>query len=180
LDEVPTDRFTLAVLIRRDVELVGVLQGRLELLDDVLLAGRDDVYGLEAFVDVDTQASPALALDLTGDLGSRGRQVADVTHAGLDLIIGRKEAADGASLGGGLHDDETVLGFVQRQLLWPPLGKRGHYTCGLSAVKWRSWRCDRARSRGLGASFQRARRLLIARPRVTSSAYSRSPPTGNP
>ncbi len=70
LDQVPADRLALAVLVRRDVELVGVLERGLELLDDVLLARRDDVHGLEALVDVHPEASPALALDIAGDLGS--------------------------------------------------------------------------------------------------------------
>ncbi len=38
VDQVPPDRLTFAVFVRRDVELVGVLDGFLELLDDVSLA----------------------------------------------------------------------------------------------------------------------------------------------
>ena len=61
LQQMPGDGLALAVLIRREVELAGVLQQRLELGDLSLLVSRDDVERLEAVVDVDAEARPGLA-----------------------------------------------------------------------------------------------------------------------
>ena len=58
LDQVPRDGLALAVLIRREVELVGVLDQRLELADLLLAVGADDVERLEVVVDVDAEAAP--------------------------------------------------------------------------------------------------------------------------
>src|SRR5690606_41982957 len=47
-DLVPAYRLALAVLVRRDVDLVGLLEGGLEAAHDLALARRHDVDGLEA------------------------------------------------------------------------------------------------------------------------------------
>ena len=62
LDEVPGDRLSLAILVRREQELVRVLQVLLQLGDDLLLARVDDVVRLEPLVDVDAERAEALAL----------------------------------------------------------------------------------------------------------------------
>ena len=56
LEEVPGDGLALAVLVGGEVELVGFLQRRPQLADDLLLVGVDLVVELEAVVDVDRQA----------------------------------------------------------------------------------------------------------------------------
>src|SRR5690606_24035468 len=99
-DLVPAYRLALAVLVRRDVDLVGLLEGGLEAAHDLALARRHDVDGLEAGLDVHAEPRPALLADLLGDLGRGGGQVAHVAHAGLYLVARRQEAADGPRLGG--------------------------------------------------------------------------------
>jgi len=71
LEQVPGDGLALAVLVCREVELVGVLEERLELGDLLLLVGRDDVEGLEVVIDVDAEAGPRLGAELLRDLGRR-------------------------------------------------------------------------------------------------------------
>ncbi len=111
--EVPADRFALAVLVGREVEHVGVLERVLELLDLLLLLGRDDVERLEVVVDVDAQARPRLLLHLGGDVLRRGRQVADVADRGLDHEALGQEGRDRARLGRRFDDDETLLSASQ-------------------------------------------------------------------
>ena len=62
LEQVPGDRLALAVLVRREQELGGVLQLALQLVDLLLLVGIDDVERLEVVVDVDAEARPRLLL----------------------------------------------------------------------------------------------------------------------
>ena len=62
LQQVPGDGLALAVLIRREVELGGVFQQRLELGDLGLLVGGDDVERLEAVVDIYAEPGPRLRL----------------------------------------------------------------------------------------------------------------------
>ena len=94
LEEVPRDGLALAVLIRREVELVGVLERPLQLGDRRLLAGVHLVVDLEVVVDVD--AEPL------------GGQVADVAHRREHGELAAQEALDGAGFGGGLHDHERL------------------------------------------------------------------------
>ena len=86
LEQVPGDGLALAVLVCRQVELVGVLEQRLELGDLLLLVGRDDVEGLEVVVDVDAEAGPRLRAELLRDLRRLVRHVADVADARLDHV----------------------------------------------------------------------------------------------
>src|SRR5690606_33977741 len=125
LDEVPADRLALAVLVRRDVDLVGLLEGGLEAAHDLALAGRHDVDGLEALLDVHAQARPALLADLVGDLGGGGGEVPDVTHARLHLVARGPGAAGGARLRGWLDDHEAAWGsFASGGQLVSLLGSR--------------------------------------------------------
>ena len=81
LGEVPGDRLALAVLVGREVELVGALQQLLEVGHHRLLAVRDDVERLEAVVDVDAEARPSLALVGGRHLVGAAGQVPDVADA---------------------------------------------------------------------------------------------------
>ena len=69
LEQVPGDGLALAVLVRGEVELVGVLEGPLELGDLLLLVGVDDVVGLEVVVDVDRELAERALLHVRGQLG---------------------------------------------------------------------------------------------------------------
>ncbi len=70
LSQMPGDRFALAVLVGRQVELVGLLQGRAELLDYGLLVRRNDIRGNEPGVHVDSEPL--------------GFEVSDMAHRSLD------------------------------------------------------------------------------------------------
>jgi hypothetical protein len=88
----PGDRLALAVLVGREVELVGILQGGLEPADHVLRLVRHHVGGPEVVVDVDGET---LRLE-----------IADRPDRRLDDVVVAEEAADGARLGGRFDDHE--------------------------------------------------------------------------
>ena len=108
VEQVPGDGLALAVLVGGEVELVGVLEQRLELGDVLLLVARHDVVGLEAVVDVDGQPAPGLVLDLGRGLGGALREVADVADGGLDDVALAEVPADLAGLRRGLDDHQLV------------------------------------------------------------------------
>ena len=66
LGQVPGDRLALAVLIRCEVDLAGVLEQRLELGDLFAAVRRDDVDRLEVVVHVDAEVGPRLLLQRLG------------------------------------------------------------------------------------------------------------------
>ena len=84
LEHVPGDRLALAILVRREDELVGVLQRALQVGDDLLLSFGHDVLGGEVVVDVDREPG--------------AREIADVADARLDVVARAEEARDGLSL----------------------------------------------------------------------------------
>ena len=100
LEEVPRDRLALAVFVGREIELAGVLQRGLEILDDGLAALGQLVGRLEPVVDVDVQ-SPWTA----------GRRRGRPRRARRSRCRGT--SPDRLRLGGRLHDDE---GFGHRCL----------------------------------------------------------------
>ena len=152
LREVPGDRLALAVFVRREQELVGVLQLRLQVGDDLLLARVDDIERLEVVVDVDAEAGPRLALVLRRDLGRVVGQVADVADRRLDDVVGAEVAGDRLRLGRRLDDHELL-----------PLGCghfARHHSAGDRPMERDTRRADDERRHG---------------PRPTP-LYSRSPP----
>ena len=117
LGQVPRDRLALAVLVRREVELVGRLEEPLEVRDDRLLGRRDHVERLEPVVHVDAEARPRFALDRRGHFVGAAGQVADVADRRLDDEVGPEHAADGARLGRRLDDDERLTHDAPRGAL---------------------------------------------------------------
>ncbi len=106
VEQVPGDGLALAVLIRREHELVGVLEQLLELGDLRLLVGGHDVDRLEGVVDVDPEARPRLALVLGRHLVGALGQVTDVPDAGVHDVAVAEIARDAADLVRRLDDDE--------------------------------------------------------------------------
>ena len=104
--QMPRDRFALAILVRREQQLVGLLQLALEVGDDALLVGVDDVVGLELVIDVDTELAVGRAR-LRRNVRCALRQVADVADAGFDRVVVAEVAGDGPRFRGGLDDDEA-------------------------------------------------------------------------
>ena len=98
VEQVPGDRLALAVLVRGEVELVGVLEQALELGDVALLVARHDVVGREVVLHVDGEPSPRLVLDLGRGVGRVVREVADVADRRLDDVPRAEVPADGAGL----------------------------------------------------------------------------------
>ncbi len=84
--QMPADRFSLAVFVRREIQIVGLFEGVLELLDLLLFVVGNDVKRLEIVIDVDSQIGPRLALVLLRNVLFSGRKVADVTDTRLDLV----------------------------------------------------------------------------------------------
>ena len=107
LEQVPGDGLALAVLIRGEVELVGVLEQRLELADLLLLVRVDDVVGVEVVLDVDPELAERALLHLGRHLAGR-RDVADVADRGLDVPVLAEVAGDRPCLRGRLDDDELA------------------------------------------------------------------------
>ncbi len=105
--QVPGDGLALAVLVSGEVELVGVLEQRLELGDLLLLVGRHDVERLEVVVDVDAEPRPGLRAVLLGDFRRLVGHVTDVADARLDYVSLAEIAGDGPGLGRGLDDHQT-------------------------------------------------------------------------
>ena len=97
LEQVPGDGLSLTILIRREVELVGVLQHRLQVPDVVLLLRADDVQRFEVVLGVHTEPRPLLPLVLLGHVGRVARQVTDVTDRRFHLVVIAEIARDGAS-----------------------------------------------------------------------------------
>jgi hypothetical protein len=108
LAQVPRDRLALAILVGREQQLVGVLELRLQVGDDFLLARVDDVQRLEVLVDVDAEARPLLALQLRRDLSSVVREVADVADRRLDDVVLPEVARDRLRLCRRLDDDQLL------------------------------------------------------------------------
>ena len=107
LQQVPGDGLALAVLIRGEVELVGVLEQGLQLADLLLLVGVDDVERVEVVLDVHPELAERALLDLRRHLARRG-DVTDVPHRRLDVPVAAEIAGDGPRLGGRLDDDELA------------------------------------------------------------------------
>ena len=95
----PGDRLALAVLVRREQELVGVGEALLQVGDHLLLAGVDDVVRLESVVDVHTERPEPLALRLRDVLGAI-REIAHVPDARPHGVVAPEVALDGSRLGG--------------------------------------------------------------------------------
>jgi hypothetical protein len=83
LEQVPRDRLALAVLVRGQQQLVCLLELALEVRNDPLLVGIDDVVRLEALVDRHAER-PVLRALLLRDLGGALGQIADVADARFD------------------------------------------------------------------------------------------------
>ena len=112
VEQVPGDGLALAVLIRREHELVGVLEELLELGDLRLLAGRDHVDRLEVVVDVDPEACPRQTLVLGRDLVGALREVTDVTDRGVHDVAVAEVARNAADLVRRLDDHEAGHGGI--------------------------------------------------------------------
>ena len=93
--QMPADGLALAIRVGGQEHGLALAGGGFEILDDVLFALDGAVIGFKVVVHVHAQ----LALG----------QVAQMSHAGLDHIIGSQIFADGLGLGRGLHNDQILL-----------------------------------------------------------------------
>ena len=107
LDEVVGDRLALAVLIRREQELVGVLELALQVRDHLLLVRVDEVVGLEALRDRDAERAVLGTVGLR-DVRGPARQVANVADARLDHVVGAEVTRDGLGLRRALDDHQLL------------------------------------------------------------------------
>ena len=117
LDQVPRDRLALAILVGREEELVGVGEPLLQVCDDLLLVGVDDVVRLEAVRDVDAERTETLSLRFRHVSCAIGK-IADVPDARADGVATPEVALDRSRFRRRLHDDETLA--HRRKRLAPP------------------------------------------------------------
>ena len=113
-DQVPADRFALAILIRRDIHFAGRFQKLFQLVDYLFLLRGDHVERLEAVVHLDAQPGPGFVAVARGNFGCAGGKVTNMAHACLDFIIVGQEPADRPRLGGRLHNDQFLVCTTQR------------------------------------------------------------------
>ena len=106
LEEVPGDALAFAVLVRRQVESVDLLDQVAQHLHLLLLLRGNDVESLEVVIDVDAKARPLLLLVGLRHVGGVARQVAHVPDRRLHDEAVAEIAGDGSRLGGRLNYDE--------------------------------------------------------------------------
>ena len=104
LHQMPCDGLALAILISRQVELVGALQGGFQLAYRALLIAVHDVVGLEPIVDVHAELAE-LGFIGRGHLAGLRKvaNMADRCHDGVSLA---QIVTDFVGLGRGLHNHE--------------------------------------------------------------------------
>ena len=107
----PADALAFAVFVGRQNQFVGVLEGGLELADDLFLFLGDHVQRVEIGRDVDPQRGPGLLLDFGRNVGGAGGQIADVPHAGQHFVVASQKTVDFSGLGG-RFDDHQPFEFV--------------------------------------------------------------------
>ncbi len=107
----PGDRLALAILVRREQELLRVGQPLAQLADLALLVGVDDVQRLEVVLDVDAETGPGLLLELVRDLLRAGRQVANVADRGIDHEVVAEVRGDRPRLRRRLDDHQSFACF---------------------------------------------------------------------
>ena len=107
LEQVPRDRLAFAVFIGGEVELVGVLEGLLEVGDRSLLLVAHHVIRKEAVLDVDRELAERALLQLRRQVLGLD-QVADVPHRGLHLVAVAEVLGDGLRLRRRLDDHQFL------------------------------------------------------------------------
>ena len=93
-EQVPRDRLALAVGVCRQVDLLRVLRGRLQLLDDLLLVLRHDVPRCEVVIDVNAEL--------------RLREIAHVADGRTHIVGTAEDRRERARLRRRLDDHETL------------------------------------------------------------------------
>src|SRR3990170_1342367 len=102
----PRDRFTLAVLIRCEIELARVGQELFQLPDLITLLTREDVQRFEIVIDIHPEARPRLTLVGSRDLGRGRREIADMPDRGLHDEVLAEDLGDRLRLRRRLDDHE--------------------------------------------------------------------------
>ena len=95
IHDVPGDRFTFAVRVSGEDQLVMVLESFLDILEPLIAVGLDQPRHLEIFVWIDRAIL--------------GGQIADVSETRKNLEIRAEIFVDGFGLGRGLNDDDAHL-----------------------------------------------------------------------
>ncbi len=109
VDEVPSNRLALPILVRRDVEPVCVRHGLFQVPDDLLFVRRHHVERLKPIGHLHPEPRPVFVLVLRGNLVRRRGKIPNVPHARLDAIPAlRQKFSDGSGLGRRLNDNQTL------------------------------------------------------------------------
>ena len=108
LNEMPSNRLALAILIRCEVQLVGFLQERLQEPDVVLLVTVLYVERLEAIVDVNTRPGPLLRLICLRHIGRIAREVTDMADGRLHGVSVAEILGNFLGFRRGFDDNEGI------------------------------------------------------------------------
>jgi hypothetical protein len=123
LEEVPGDRFALAVFISCEIEFVGAGERLLQLGHRLLLRVGDDVVGLELVLDVDGELSERALLEFGGQVLGLD-EVADVSDRSHHVEALAQVLGDRLHLRRRLDDDELSRAGQLFSLYMSPGGRR--------------------------------------------------------
>ena len=118
--KMPTDRLTLAVFVRRQIEALRLLEKFAQFSYLLFFTRGNDINGREIAFDVHAKIGPILVFVLLGDLFFSLGEIANVTDARLDGKIASQKFGNRASLGRRFDDHQgldTFFGRVIRHLL---------------------------------------------------------------
>src|SRR5574341_985217 len=139
LGEVPADRLPFPIRVGGDVERIDLLGCALQLVEDLLLAGRDDVFRLESLLRIHAEL--------------RLRQIAHVPHRGLDDVFRVQVLLDRLHLRGRFHHHQGPFGHYALLASAPTATHRCPGSC--RAQPWSSSATSVAATRA-GSSRPRA------------------------
>ena len=106
LVQMPADRFSLPILIRRQIEAGTFLEQLLQLIDVLFLARRNYIDWREFVIHVDAQIRPLLLLELLRDFLGTLRQIADMTDTSFNREVLAQQLGNRPRLCGGLNDNQ--------------------------------------------------------------------------
>ena len=100
--QMPGDGFALAVRVGCKVDAARALRSLTQICDDLFLSLERLILRLKIVFNIDAQRALW--------------QITQMSHAGLDLIVGAEVFSDGFGLRGRLHDDQILFCVRHRRL----------------------------------------------------------------
>ena len=97
--QVPTDGFSFAVLVRRQIEATRTLEQVFKFCDVGFFVRRNHIERVKIFINIHAEPRPRLLAKLGRDFLRPLRQIADMPNARFDDIAVAEELADSAGFG---------------------------------------------------------------------------------